>query len=156
MRKFTLRYILLITAVLLFCTGSCTPESCLDETEAYVKAFFYKTSSGKIVAPDSLTIYGLGRDTSLIYNRSTKVTSARLPLNAAENTSVFIIVYNNITDTLTINYSSYPHLISKECGYTYFHTIEAPVIFTTNGIKSVTVKKNTITTSNEENIQLSY
>jgi uncharacterized membrane protein YcgQ (UPF0703/DUF1980 family) len=155
MKKISPGLFLLLTAVLLFFAISCTPESCLDETEAYVKAVFYKTSTGKVVAPDSLTIYGLGRDTSLIYNKAKKVTSARLPLDSNNSTCSFVITYNNITDTLTIIYTSYPHLISKECGYTYYHTIEAPVS-TANGIKSVTVKKNTITTSNEENIQLSY
>lgn len=152
MRKFTSGYILFIAAGLIFYLASCAPESCLDETEAYVKAYFFKGT--KNVAPDSLTIFGIGRDSSF-YSKAKKVTTARLPLNASADSSTFIIIYNNITDTLTIRYTTYPHLISKECGYTYFHTIETPE-FTTNGIRSVTVKKNTITTANEQNILLYY
>jgi hypothetical protein len=152
MRKFIPGYILFIAAGLLIHLGSCTPESCLDETEAYVKAYFFKGT--KNVAADSLTIYGLGRDSSF-YSRAKKVTSANLPLDALAESSSFVIKYNNIIDTLTIRYTTYTHLISKECGYTYYHTIEAPE-FTTNGILSVTVKKNTITTANEQNILIYY
>jgi hypothetical protein len=46
-------------------------------------------------------------------------------------------------------------MISKECGYTFYHTIEAPS-FTTNIIDTVTVVKYTITTLSEENIRIYY
>lgn len=153
MRKLNFKYFIPFLAVLLLNLNSCTPGSCVDETEALVKAYFYK--AGKLTAPDSLTIYGLGKDTSLIYNKAVKVTVARLPLNAGAESTTFIIKNKGVTDTLTLFYTTYPHLISKECGYTYYHTIEDP-LYTLHGITSVTVKKNTITTANEENINIFY
>jgi hypothetical protein len=153
MRKLTCKYFIPFLAVILLDLTSCTPGSCVDETEALVKAYFYKAE--KLTAPDSLTIYGLGRDTSLIYNKAAKVTIARLPLDAGADSSSFVIINNGLKDTITFRYTTYPHLISKECGYTYFHTIEEPV-YTLNGITSVLVRKNTITTANEENIFIYY
>lgn len=153
MKKLRSKYFLPFLVVLLLNFTSCTPGSCVDETEALVKAYFYKAE--KLTAPDSLTVYGLGMDTSLIYNKAAKVTVASLPLNAGATSTTFIIINNGVRDTLTFQYTTYPHLISKECGYTYFYTIEDPV-YTQHGINSVLVKKNTITTANEENIFIYY
>lgn len=134
---------------------SCVPGSCFEETNAFVKATFYSDSTGLILTPDSLSLYATGRDTSLIYNRSANVKPALLPLDASTGECSFVIKINGVPDTLTFSYSSYPHLLSKECGYTFFHTIEDPV-YTTNIIDTITVTKNTITTQSEENIRIYF
>ena len=89
---------------------SCTPGSCFEETESYLKASFYSGDETKILtAPDSLTIYGLN-DTNKVYNKATKVEHALLPLNASTPECTFIIKINGITDTIKFTYTSYPHL----------------------------------------------
>lgn len=134
---------------------SCSPDSCFEDTEATVKASMYENTADKLIAPDSITLYGsdLGSDT--IYNKKTNVVKVLFPLNPVAESCSFIIRINGITDTITFEYTSYPHLISKACGYTYYFTIQKPKT-TSNIIKKVTVTKNTITTMNEENIRIYY
>ena len=134
---------------------ACTPQSCFEETDAFVKASFYKDDTGILTAPDSLTLYGIGMDSIRLYNKGSKIQPALFPLNAASGISTFIIRINGISDTLTFTYSSYPHLISKECGYAFYHYIDTPVV-TNNMIKSVTLTKSNITILNEENIRINY
>jgi hypothetical protein len=114
----------------------------------------YQYTTKKKIAPDSLSVHGLNLDTAL-YKGEKNVQVARLPLNTSADTSVFVIKINNITDTLTFIYNSYPHLISKECGYTFYHDIEVPQK-THHNIDSISVIKSTITNLNEENIRIFY
>jgi hypothetical protein len=146
--------VFIITGLILF-LFSCTPQSCLDETESFVKASFYNYVTTKVLAPDSLTMYGLNMKTDKLYNKTSKVQPAHIPLNASAESCVFIIRINGITDTVEFRYSSFPHLISKECGYTYYHNLDS-LIYTTNAIDSIYKKKSLITTINEENILIFY
>ena len=111
--------------------------------------------TGKSLAPDSVTLYGVNMDTLEIYDKTTKLKSAELPLYAEKQASKFVIRINGITDTLEFSYSSYPHLISKECGYTFFFTLDT-VIHSVNIIDSISIEKKTITTFNEENLRIFY
>ena len=111
--------------------------------------------TGKPLAPDSLTLYGLDMDTVKIYDKTAKLLTALIPLNAAVNNCIFIIRINGITDTLDLQYTGYPQLLSKECGYTYFFNLDTTA-YTTNAIDSISVIKLNITTHNEENIRIFY
>jgi hypothetical protein len=145
-----------ILAFILLLTGiSCSPGSCFEETNSYLKGFFYLKSTGKAFPPDSLTMYGSGRDTSLIYNKAKNVKPALLPLNASTTESSLVLKINGVLDTLKVSYSSNIHFISKECGYTYYHIIES-INYTTNLIDTVTIIRSNVTTLNEENIRIYY
>ncbi|NLA49578.1 MAG: hypothetical protein GX876_08970, partial [Bacteroidales bacterium] len=48
---------LFIVVCALVLSVSCTPGSCFEETNAYLKASFYQTSTDRAVPPDSLTLY---------------------------------------------------------------------------------------------------
>jgi hypothetical protein len=143
-----------LTAITLL-LSSCSPGSCFEETNAYVKSTFYLYSTGKANSPDSITIYGIGRDASNIYNKSRSVKQALLPLDASTNGCGLVIRINGVSDTISFTYTTYSHMLSKECGYTFYHTIDLPV-YSKNIIDTVTVVKNTITTLNEENIRIYY
>ena len=134
---------------------SCTPESCFEETKSFLKASLYDNITKKLQAPDSLTAYGLNMETNKLYNKAKKLQIALLPLNALTDNCAFIIKINGITDTLELWYSSYPHLVSKECGYTFYHNLDT-LTYTTNAIDSIYIRKNIITTINEENVQIFY
>ena len=154
MRKRLIYHIFIFSGFFLY-LNSCTPESCIEETNAYLKATFYSFDTRKIVPPDKLTIYGIGRDTSKIYDNDAKVQPAMIPLNPSSDTSTFIIEINSVSDTLKLIYTSFPHLISKECGYTFYHKLDT--LFTTNNaIDSIYTGKKDITTINEENIRIYY
>ena len=134
---------------------SCAPGSCFEVTESFVKASFYNNTTKILQAPDSLTVYGLNMETNKLYNNILKVQPALLPLNASADTCKYIIKINGVADTLEFRYSSYPHLISKECGYTFYHNIDT-VISTTNTIFYIYISNSNVTTVNEENIRIFY
>lgn len=137
---------------------SCAPESCFEETNAFVKASFYFNKNSKLQAADSLTLYGYNQANRKIYNKSTNIQSALIPLNASTTSSVFIIRINGTSDTMKLSYNSYPHLISKECGYTFYHNlISDSLVCTTHIVDSIRITNRNITTiTNEENIRIFY
>jgi hypothetical protein len=94
-------------------------------------------------------------DTSMFYKAQKNITRVMLPLDASKESCSLVLKINNVRDTLTIWYSSHTHLISKECGYTYYHTIDS-LHYTKNSIDSLTLKKTTITTLLEENLRIYY
>ena len=155
MRNLYFVIILFILASTCLYLNSCTAGSCFDETEARVKGTFYSMETGKALAPDSVTLYGVNMDTLEIYDKTTNLKSAELPLYADEQVCKFVIRINGINDTLEFRYSSYPHLISKECGYTFFFTLDT-IINSVNIVDSISIEKKTITTFNEENLRIFY
>jgi hypothetical protein len=135
--------------------GSCAAGSCFDETESRVKATFYSVETHKPLTADSVTLYGINMDTMKIYDKTLNLKSAEFPLYAAEPGCTFVIRINGINDTLQFRYSSYPHLLSKECGYTYFFNLDT-AIHSVNIIDSISIDKKTITTFNEENMRIFF
>ncbi|MDX9725884.1 MAG: DUF6452 family protein [Bacteroidales bacterium] len=152
-----------ITRILIFAafaavsgiTVTCTPEACFEETNAYVKAFFYSNITKEITAPDSITLHGIGNSSSMIYDATPDVQPALLPLDASSGFCTFVLKINGITDTLTFRYSSYPRLISKECGYTFYHNLDT-IFHTKNIIDFIYRSSSGITTKNEENIRIFF
>jgi hypothetical protein len=155
MRKLPIFFLLLAVFATAKLQTSCTPGSCFEETNAYVKATFYLDGTFKAVAPDSVTLYGVGKERKLIYDKETVLTQAFIPLDASTDGCSLVIRINGVNDTISFVYTTSSHLISKECGYTFHHVIEAPV-FTMHIIDTVTVVRNTITTLSEENIRIYY
>jgi hypothetical protein len=152
---------ILLLLILLLIPGfiSCTSLSCQDETEAFLKISFAKKNpdgTDKLQPPDSITVYGLDNSSSKIYNKTAAVQQAMIPLNNSAQYSEFIIRINGITDTVKFIYSTFPHLVSKECGYTFYHTLDTTRTFTDNGIKDMKVWNGNITLKNEENIRIYY
>lgn len=147
--------IFIILSGLFLLINSCTPESCYEDTESLLKATFYDYATKKSIKPTTLTLSGLNND-SLIYNSESNIQPSLFPLNSATDNCSFKIKINGITDTIEFNYYSYPHLVSKECGYTYYHNLDTVIVYTTNIIDSISLSKSNITTINEENIRIYY
>jgi hypothetical protein len=156
MRKSIPGNLTIVLSVLSLFLLSCTPESCYEETESFLKVSFYDYATDKIQAPDSLTLYGLIMETNKIYSQAPKVQPALIPLNAATGYCRYVIKINGIADTIEFHYNSYPHLVSKECGYTFYHTLDTDRIFTKHAIINIYIGKRNITTANEENIRIFY
>jgi len=156
MKRFIPQSLLLSLPVILLFIVSCTQGSCFEETESYLKASFYDNETKKLTAPDSVTLYGLNIDTTWLYTKTTGVNTALIPLNASSESSVFIIKINGVTDTIEFRYNSYPHLISKECGYTFYHQLDSEPRHTFNAIIDIYAGSKTITNENGENIRIFY
>jgi hypothetical protein len=156
MKKLSVSSLIFILPVLLLIVDSCSDGSCIDETESLLKANLY-VYGGAIKAPDSLTVYALNMPSEKVYNKASNVTTALIPLNPTATESVFIFRINGINDTVKFRYTSYPHLISKECGYTYYHDLDKdPFECTNHIIDTIEIKNSTITTLKVENIRIFY
>ena len=149
-RNFTAVIFITVVSVILL---SCSPEACFDETNAYLKATFYSNDTKEKKTPDSLSVTGIGIPEKL-YDRNSGVQPGLFPLDASEVTCSFEIQINDVTDTITFHYSSYPHLISKECGYTFYHRLDT--FFCKNESFYIYRSSDNITTANEENIRIFY
>ena len=145
---------LILTGFLLL-AYSCTTGACFDETTAYMKASLFLNSTGKQTAPDSLSLWGAGMDTSKIYNAQKSLKQALVPLDASSGSCSFIIKINEVYDSLSAWYSTYPHLLSKDCGYTFYHNIDS-LNSTNHKIVKISITKNSITNLIEENIRIYY
>ena len=145
---------ILLTAAFLLAITACTPESCLEDTLVFVKAPLYTSSDEKNIAPTNFTMYGVDID-SVIYNSSKNIAKAEIPLNPSAGSCTFIIGINTGIDTLTFIYSTFSHLISKECGYVFYHEIDT-IINTMHSIDTITVKNRFVTTTDAENIRIYY
>ncbi len=155
MIKFIPRNLATIISGFVLFIVSCTADSCFQETTSFLNASFYKTGTSTPVTADSITIYGISNETVKIYDKALKVSTIKLPLDASTETCGFVIKINTTTDTIKFTYSSYPHLISKECGITFYHTLDS---YKVSGSKVDTIifRNNNITILNEENIRIFY
>jgi hypothetical protein len=155
MRKLIPENLAILLSGLILFLFSCSPGSCLEETTSFLNASFYKTGSDKPTIADSITVFGLGNETNRLYNKALKVSLIKLPLDASSVTCGFVIKINDITDTLKFTYSGYPHLISKECGITFYYNLDSYQV-SGNTVDTIIIRNSNITTFNVENIRIFY
>lgn len=145
----------ILLLIILELAVTCTPEQCFENTDALVHGSFYKAGSDKPTTADSITIFGIGKESDKIYDKAKNVSKISLPLNASSEKCGYVIKINNTIDTLKFTYSSYPHLISKECGISfYFYLISYQV--SGSKVDTIIIRNNNITTFDEENIRIFY
>ena len=149
---FTL-YLIIVTTFLLL--NSCIPQSCTEKTVSLAGATFYRTGTGKIEAPDTVFLYCLKDDSQVFYEKVIKKNVIYLPLDASTEKCDLILKINQTTDTLTFDYSTFPFLISKECGYILCFSI-TDCKSTKNIIDTIVVVNNRVTNKNEENLRIFY
>jgi hypothetical protein len=155
MRKYISKINLLFIAGAALFIFSCTPQPCSENTESYLKASLYDKETNGLRAANSLTMYAINIDTAKIYDNAPEIQPVLIPLNASTDNCTFIITMNGVTDTLEFWYNSFPSLVSKECGYTFFHSLDS-LEFTNNLIDTILIYNNRITTTNEDNIRIFY
>jgi hypothetical protein len=146
---------LIILLIMMKFIASCTADACLEETNSFLNATFYRVGGSKPSAPDSITVYGIGKESNKLYSKSLNVKTIKLPLDASSGSCGFVMKINVGTDTLKLNYSSYPHLISKECGITFFYALDSLRVNGT-AVDTIIVMNKNITTFNGENIRILY
>ncbi|MFV0392097.1 MAG: DUF6452 family protein [Paludibacteraceae bacterium] len=157
-----IKVIYILTLIILaLATNACyTDDTCRKDRGVEMGMNFYLDSINRQnnrltfvkLTIDSLWIQGIGSD-SIIYNNKKLVNSVKLPLNYFEEESQFRMVFNTITDTITIKHRNADHYISLECGY--IRTFEIDTVFTTgNFIDSIAIPNPSVNTLYVENIQL--
>lgn len=149
------RILLLLLLPVAALTRSCVPESCYQDTISTVKAGFYETGTGLELKADSITLAGMGAVTDTVVNNLRNQKSVRFQLDPSSPGCSWLLTINGTTDTITFSYDSFTHLISKECGYSVYHTLAA-CTFTGNIIDTVIIRNSNITVLNEENIRIFF
>lgn len=154
-----MKYKNLIYSILLAISVSvlwfCAPQPCTENTLSTVKVSFYQTGTGLSVAVDSVTLYGIGMDTNKIYDKSVNLKVINIPLDAGKDSCSFFIKINQSPDTITFYYSSFTHLVSKECGFTFYHTLDSNPHWKRPEF-DYQLKNINITTVGEENIRIYF
>ena len=115
---------------------SCIDTGCTGETKAYMKVNFYSYETKAVASPDSVTLYGADNAVKIYDNQKKIPLPALIPLKYSDNETEFIIEINGTTDTIRFEHLNFLHPISKECGYSMWHTMDT-VYFTTNEIDSI-------------------
>ena len=134
---------------------SCEGEGiCTESVLSVVNAGFYGWDGEQEVDVfvNNFTLYGEGRD-SLLYDSKNSVTSFSFPMDMNALSSTMIFQADSLVDTLIINYSVVPVLVSYECGFT--NTFEmSGLSYTRHLIDSVSLINTVANLENEENLKI--
>ncbi len=130
-------------------------EECLYKPESLAGVEFRSVLDGRDTetAVDSLTVRGLGREDSLLYNNRNNIRSIALPMNGMAEESGFVFEFNGETDTLWLTYLVNPWFLSQECGFVLnFELVDSR--HTANIIDSVVIVISEITSFDDKNIRI--
>lgn len=86
---------------------------------------------------EDITVYGIGREDSLLYDQDTTKAISFRPSPFVDTTEI-VIVYGTLYDTLTFYYSRELRMISTECGFAFLFDIKE-LNNTSNFIDSVSL-----------------
>jgi len=94
---------------------------CEEPTKFPVVAGFYD-SAGIDTTLSDLSIFGIGMEDSLLYDRDT-TQLVSLPLNPFTDITRFVMSFGARTDTLTFQYYRDLRMINPECGFTIYFQV---------------------------------
>ncbi len=129
---------------------------CEEATDAPLRIGFYTIAEDGQTATtsvDSLTIYGVGRPDAKIYDNRKNVVRIELPVNPTDDSTSYVFIFPEHTDTLWIEYSRSPHLISVECGFTMFYEIKN-TLNTNHQVVRSDINNNLVSNTLDEHIQI--
>jgi len=149
MKLFSFTIFLLAVVMFHACTQD---ETCRENTEINLHATFYAFGTTNQMTVDSLTVYGLGKD-SLLYNVKNSINKINLPLNKTDNTSIFVMQFNHVNDTLFVLHANSEYFVSFPCGMVITHQMDT-VMTTNHVIREVKIINRDINTTNEQHVQI--
>ncbi len=147
---------LLLAAFLPALLSSCQDdEVCEEATANELRIGFYPTGQEEEfwATIDSLMVYTLEQPGIPVHDTLFSVSILELPLNTNAGSSTFIIDFFASRDTLSLQYERETHLVSVECGFTMFFTLEH-VEYTTHYIDGLVIEEPYVTNSLDEHIKI--
>ena len=129
-----------MAAVMTFVIVSCSVQPCYEETNPLMNTVLLASGTGEIATADSLRVRGVSATDTVEFVDTRNATSFSLPLDPASDLSLFYITVNGIHDTAVIYYTRLPHLVSPECGYTFFTSVTG--VSTTHNIIDTLIIEN--------------
>ena len=148
MKLFSLTIFLLSICMFHACTQD---EACRENTVALLRAGFHASETTKSLTIDSITVVGLQNDT--LVNNKKNSSKIALPLNNAEEESIFVLNINGVHDTLHVYYTNADYFISYACGMTVAHKIDT-ITATNHVIKSLKIIHKDINTTDVPHVQI--
>jgi hypothetical protein len=151
-----MKFIAHIASILLFglilgMAGCNINRPCEEPTEFPVVTGYYDSTGADTTLSD-LTIYGMGMEDSLLYDRDT-LQSVSLPLNPFTDTTRFIMTFGVHTDTLNFFYQRNLRMINPECGFAIFFEIKS-FNHTYHFIDSVSLLDQNLDAQTQEHLQI--
>lgn len=122
-----------LMAILLIPSGCTTDDLCLSNQHA-LQTGFYSAFSDKDSLLNETSVYAEGFK-NFIYEKQ-DLTKMFLPLSFEQDTSVFVVINNTLSDTLWIKHSKELNFISRKCGFTFDFEIDT-VWYTKTFVDSV-------------------
>lgn len=108
-------YALTVAAALAI--AGCSNEGCMNNRNSIPMAGFYRLENEEALSVSKLEIYGVGAPgDSLLLDTLRSSHQVYLPLRGQLPSVRFAFKAGDMTDTLTINYNSYPYFDGEDCG----------------------------------------
>lgn len=147
-------FLIIIIAFTLF--SSCQIKNDCDSTESLVKIGFYvkEDESETSVTKDSVSVFGVGREDSLLYELES-LNVVLIPLSPMSESSAFVFEIGSFIDTITFFYQTKTRFESVECGFIVDFSIDN-VYYTENAIDTVMRINKEIKNENDENYRIFF
>jgi len=127
---------------------------CTQSVLSLVNASFYGWDGEQEVDVfvDNFTLSGEGSD-SLLHESISSVTRFSFPMDMNALSSTMILQADGLIDTLIINYTVVPILVSYDCGFTNAFEMSG-LSYSRHLIDSVSMINNLASLDNEENLKI--
>ena len=158
MRKIV-RYIVFLTVTLAVASlGSCIKnETCLSANNLLKTDIYTLNENSEIVKYniDSLTLYIIGREDTILYDNVKNIGSFNIPMADTLQQLQLLLTLNDIQDTIWLEYRPFEVFRSTNCGVINRYEINN-VSYTKNGIWQIYMNNNQIDESKNTNFFLFY
>lgn len=145
--------LLLVVVSLVACSG----EDCPINNTVSGKMAFYSEYGDAVSFAGELTVRVVRpQGDSVVLNRKMKASEVLFPLSYVNEIDTFVFDYAGVAcDSIYVNHTNTPTLVSIDCGVAMFHVIKS-VISTHNEIDTIILKSSDVNYDERENIQVIY
>jgi hypothetical protein len=138
----------LYLALLVLSIGACKEVYELPP-QAMLQASFVNSSTNAVIS-SSVTVWGVNQE--YLWVKDSVLQKILLPLSPNDTTN-FLIILDDVVDTLTFFHQPLKRYDSMETGFYYEHKLDS-IYFSNNRIDSVVIKDSLVTKKWNENIVL--
>ena len=151
--KFRLGIPAMVSVILILGIHACNlNRGCDKPTKFPVETGFYNSLSLKDTLLKDVTLYGIGREDSLLYN-DIDTNRLKYRLSPFSDTTKIVLHAFSKVDTLTFYYNRHLELVSQSCGFAMFFDIKE-INFTKNFIDSLFLIDHSLDASKTEHLQV--
>jgi len=158
MHKIVKYIVFLMVALGMASLNSCIKnETCIGGNNLLITDIYTVNENSEIVEykMDSLSLYIIGREDSILYNNVKDISSFNIPVADTLQHLQILLTLNNIQDTIWLDYRPYEVFRSTHCGVINRYEIKN-VTYTKNSIWQIYMNNNQIDESKNTNFFLFY